>query len=76
VIDCLLAYRPFLDPLPLHDWWLALLLPLTLAIAVVYKTLKLESLERLWPEVARLTGTIVLALAGAAVALYYVTEWL
>lgn len=75
-MTALLAYTPLLDPLPLHDWWLALLPPLAFAIALVYKTLKLASLERLWPEVGRLTVTIVLAMIGAAIVLYYITEWL
>lgn len=71
-----LAYRPFLDPLPVHHLWLALLVPLTLAIALVYKALRLPTLERLWSETARLTVTIIASMAAAAIVLYYITEWL
>jgi len=76
MMGALLAYTPFIDPLPLHDWWLALLGPLVVVIAMVYKTLKLPSLERLWFEVARLSVLIIAAMAAAAVVLYYITEWL
>jgi len=75
-LHALLAYTPFLDPLPLYDWWLVLLVPLVVAIAVVYKTLKLDALDRLWQEVGRLVVTILAAMAAAAVVLYYITDWL
>jgi hypothetical protein len=68
-----LAWRPFLEPLPLHDPWFALLIPLVLVIALVYKTLKLPDLADLPGATARLTGLILLALALAAATLYLLT---
>ncbi len=42
----LLAFRPFIDPIPLVSWQkLAMLLPLCLAIAIVYKTTKCRELR-------------------------------
>ena len=65
-----IGWIPFYDYQRLinfHDHWLWLMLPLALAIAVVYKTLKLPTLDRLVLEVLRLAGTILLfmALIGA-----------
>lgn len=65
-----IGWIPFYDYqrlINLHDHWLWLMIPLALAIAIVYKTLKLPTLDRLAWEVVRLAGTIVLfmALIGA-----------
>jgi len=70
----LLAWRPFLDPLPLHDVWMVLLIPLAAAMAVVYKALKLEDLTQLPREAGRLTGLIVASMIAAAAVLWALTE--
>ncbi len=42
----LLAFKPFIDPIPIVSWQkLAMLLPLCLAIAIVYKTTKCRELR-------------------------------
>jgi hypothetical protein len=68
------AWRPILDPLPLQSYWLALLLPLAVAIAVAYKTLKLPDLRHLPRQAAQLTVLIVVFMIIAAVALWLITE--
>ena len=73
-IELLLAYRPFLDPMDLHDQWLWLLIPLVVAISLVYKTLKLQSLEKLAADTTRLTLTILAVTAVAAAACWGLTE--
>lgn len=69
-----LAWTPFLHPLPLHSGWMFLAIPLAAAIAVVYKTLKLEDLATLPAEAARLTIIILIALVAAAMGLWALTE--
>lgn len=69
-----LALRPLLDPLPLDDYWLLLLVPLALAIAIVYKTIKTDDLSRLPRQAAVLTGQILAFMALAAAALWLLTE--
>lgn len=69
-----LAWRPFLDPIDLHDHWLWLLPPLAFAIALVYKTLKLPDLDHLWSQAFRLTGMILLIAASAAALLWLLVE--
>lgn len=39
----LLAYRPFLEPLPIDRYWMWFLPPLILVIAFVYCTIKTET---------------------------------
>lgn len=69
-----LAWRPFFEPLPLDTYWLLLLPPLVLAIAVVYKTIKLDDLSHLPRQALFLTGQIIAFMILAAAALWLVTE--
>lgn len=64
-----LAYRPFLEPLAVWDYWIWLLLPLAFGISVVYKSVRVDSMRRLPLEAVRLTIWIVAAMAIAAAAL-------
>lgn len=72
MIALLLAYRPFLDPLPIDGYWL--LLPLVIAIAVVYKTIKVDDLVRLPREATILATQIMIFMVLAAVALWLLVE--
>ena len=72
-IALVLAFRPFLDPLPTlaGDW---LLVPLIVAIAVVYKTIKLDDLSRLPREATILTAQIAVFMILAGAALWLLVE--
>lgn len=70
----ILAFRPFLEPLPIDDYWLWFLLPLVVAIAVVYKAIKLDDLRRLPAQAAFLAAQIVAFMILAAAALWLLTE--
>jgi len=66
----MLAYIPFVHPLTIfHEWWYLLLLPLAFGISVIYKAIRLNSLENYWRQVAAMTTQIVLAMIGLAIAL-------
>lgn len=69
-----LAYRPFLDPLPLDTYWLMLLPPLALAIAVVIKTIRLQDLSQLPRQATLLAVQIVVFMGLAAAGLWLLTE--
>lgn len=76
--DLLLAYRPFLDPLPIHELWWALLLPLAFFISFAYKAVRLPekdlALPRFFRHVAVMTAQIVLAMIALGAAIYAFTE--
>jgi hypothetical protein len=61
--------RPFLQPLPVWDCWPFLLLPLCLAVALVYKSIKCRKANQVPKEAAVLTAWILAGLAGAAIVL-------
>jgi hypothetical protein len=81
----LLGYRPFLDPLNLHDVWWLLLVPLSLGIAVVYKAVRMRTIEwrAYWGQVALMTGQIVVGMLALAAFAYllvmvyvrFIAEW-
>lgn len=69
-----LAFRPFLDPIPGDRYWMLMLVPMVVAIAVVYKTIKTDRLQKVPREAAVLAAQIVAFMAMAAAALWLLTE--
>lgn len=78
VVMCLAAYpyRPFLDPLPVGDWWWVLFIPLVVATAVVWKALRLQRLAYFPRQVAKMTGQVAVAIVLLAVLLFVVVQYL
>jgi hypothetical protein len=71
----LLAWRPFLDPLNLHEYWWAFLFPLSLGIAVAYKAVRLRTLEGYWRQVVIMTAQIVLSMILLGIACFVLLEY-
>jgi len=67
-----LAYTPLLDPLPYQPYWLVMLVPLVLAIALVYKTIKLPDgeLGKLPQQAVWLAAEILVFMVLVAAALW------
>lgn len=61
--------RPFLQPLPVWDYWYLLLLPLLVGIAFVYKGIKCSDVSEVPREALKMVLWIVVAFVLAAVAL-------
>jgi len=70
----LLAWRPLLDPLPVEGFWLWLMLPMALAVATVYKAIKIEDLSRLPVQAVWLAVQFVVVMMLAAAVLWLITE--
>ena len=70
MLTTVLGYRPLLDPIPIDDYWLLLLLPLVFVIALVYKTIKLDDLTHLMHHALYLAGQIVVFMVLAAAGLW------
>lgn len=58
--------NPFIQPLPLWDAWPWLLLPLCAGIAIVYKSVKCESMRRVPWEATVIFAWILIFMATAA----------
>ena len=76
MIMSLLAYRPFLDPLPVWNYWYLLILPLCAGVFVVYKSMKCRTMKQVPAEAAMLLVWLILSFAAAAVGLMALVNWL
>ncbi len=72
----LLAWRPFLDPIAIDRYWLLLILPMALGVAIVYKALRIDDLRQLPRKAAGLAAQIILYMALAALAVWLATVWM
>lgn len=68
------GWRPLLDPLPIEPAWLPMLMVVAVAIAVVYKAIKLGDLRQLPRQAAVLGAQIVVFMILAALAIWVVVE--
>jgi hypothetical protein len=66
----LLAYRPFIDPINLHDWWFLLLGPMALGISIAYKAVRMLDLKDYVRQVVLMTVQIILGMIGLGIASY------
>lgn len=69
-----LAYVPFLDPLPIDPWWMVLLLPLVVLTSIVYKTLRLKDLSQMPRQAAWMSLQVISFMVIAAVVVWTITE--
>ena len=53
--------HPFLQPLPVWDQWYLLMLPLCIAVSVVYKAIKCQSMKKVPMQAAIITAFWILA---------------
>jgi hypothetical protein len=61
------GYRPFLDPLPVWDWWYLLIIPLTLLFSLVYKSVRCSDVRRIPREALVISFWILAFMVAAAV---------
>ena len=72
----LLAYRPFLDPLPIWNYWFVLILPLCISVAVVYKSMKCRSMTQVPREACAIVLWIIGGFGAAGAVLMLLVKWL
>jgi hypothetical protein len=70
----MLAYTPFLQPLPVWDYWLWLLVPLTVGFSIIYKSIKCAKMSQVPREAAQISVMILISMAAAAVVLWIVVR--
>lgn len=69
-------YQPFKKPAPVWDYWYLLLLPLCLAISIVYKSVRCESMRRVPRDALVLFAFIIVVMVASAGALAAVVQLL
>ena len=73
-MSSLLAYIPFLTPMPVWDYWPVLLFPLCAIVAVVYKSIKCSTMSQVPREATALFIWILIGMATAAAILVGVVK--
>ncbi len=73
----LLAYTPFIDPLPAayELWWLSAI-PLLFGISMIYKAYRMPVLDGYWRQVGVMTAQILVAMILFAVSLSVLVVWI
>lgn len=72
----LFAWTPFFEPLPfVQSSWLWLLVPLVVGIAMMYKAIRVESIDHFWRGVLVMTAQVLLAFAGLAVGFFLLVQF-
>jgi hypothetical protein len=76
-LSLLVAYRPFLDPIPMADgvWWLTIV-PMALLISVAYKAVRKPTMERFWRSAFSMATQIVVFVALAGLGVHALVEWI
>jgi hypothetical protein len=69
-----LGWRVFLEPAPWEDYWLWLVLPIVVAVSVVFKAIREPSLARLPRAAGFLSMQVLVFLVLAAAGLWLVVE--
>jgi hypothetical protein len=63
------TYRPFITPLPLWDYWILLLIPLCLGVSIVYKAIRVQTINQVPKQALIITAVILGGMAAAAAVL-------
>ena len=69
------AYVPFVYPLPIWDYWPWLLLPLCAGVAIVYKSVKCQTMSLVPREALVIFIWMLVGFAASAVVLLGVLKW-
>jgi hypothetical protein len=73
-VSLLIAYRPFLDPLPLDAVWFLLLVPISFFISMAYKAVRVLDMKDYWRQVMVLTTQIVVSMITLGVGTYVILQ--
>jgi hypothetical protein len=68
------AWMPFVQPLPVWDYWYLLPIPLVAGLAIVYKSIKCSDMSRVPREAAVVFATIMVGLIAAALAFWGIVK--
>ena len=76
ILPLVIAWRPFLDPLNLDEYWWAFVFPLSIGISIAYKAVRLREIDAAyWRQVVIMSAQIILAMVLLGVAMFIMLEF-
>ncbi len=73
-MQLLASYRPFLDPLNLHDQWYMLVIPIAFLVSLAYKSVRVDDLRKLPRQTVAMTLQIIFGMIALGLLVYVVIE--
>jgi hypothetical protein len=70
-----LAWRPFLDPVNLHEYWWAFLVPLSVGVSFTYKAVRVNHMRELPRATLLMSAQVILAMVLLGVAAFILLEF-
>lgn len=67
-------YQPFLHPLPIWDYWAFLIIPLTIGVSIVYKSIRCAKMSQVPRQAAEISFYILASMVLAGFILNGVTQ--
>lgn len=75
-MNTLLAWTPFIDPIAFDQYWYLLLAPMSLFIAIGYKSVRTVDMSQYWKQVVLFTAQLVIAITAIGVATFVLVYYL
>jgi hypothetical protein len=73
----ILAWTPFIEPIPtIGSWWPLLLLPLSIGLSLVFRAIRTKDLSNYARDVVIMSMQIILAMVGLGIVFGIVVQWL
>lgn len=73
----ILAWTPFIEPIPtIGSWWPLLLLPLSIGLSLVFRAIRTKDLSNYARDVVIMSMQIISAMVGLGIVFGIVVQWL
>ena len=69
------GYRPFIDPVNLHQQWYLLLIPMALLLALAYKSVRVVELRELPKQALVMAAQIVFGMIALGFGAYLLVQY-
>jgi uncharacterized membrane protein YhaH (DUF805 family) len=68
-------WRPFLDPVIIHDSWYLLIIPMAFLMSMAYKAVRCHDMRRYWRAVIAMTIQVVLGMIALGAGFWMLIEF-
>jgi len=69
------SWRPFLDPITIHDSWYFMIVPMAFLMSMAYKAVRCHDMKRYWRAVIAMTIQVVLGMISLGAGFWILIEY-